>query len=160
MATRTTSAAWRPARLESERNVTRMDYARTHGWWVRVYRGVGADKRCHSKHFSDGKHGGKRAALRAARAWRDRTLARLPASTLGNRGRAVPPGHGYVRRVLKMARVASHPVWVTWLRVEDGRCKSTSYSVELHGERAAQDMAERWLTRERKALRTRLRRAA
>jgi hypothetical protein len=152
---RTTSAAWRP-KLGGERNISRMEYGRTRGWWVRIYRGAGGNKRCHSKLFSDTTNGGKRAALRAARAWRDLMLARLPEADKHS-GRRVEPGHGYVRRTVRLRRVAAHPVYVAWLRIEYQRCKSTNYSVTLHGEGGAREMAERWLARERRALRARLR---
>lgn len=69
--------------MKGERNITRMDYGRTHGWWVRVYRGRGADKICFSKHFSDGVWGGKRKALEAARKWRAQTIRQLPSTRPG-----------------------------------------------------------------------------
>ena len=52
-------------------HITRYEFNRTNGWWVRIYR-KGALK---SKLFSDKSHGGKRKALLAAREWRDEVLA-------------------------------------------------------------------------------------
>ena len=57
----------------SLRNITRFDYAKTHGWWVRMRRG----KRVVSHFFSDGVHGGKRKARDEAIAYRDKALRRL-----------------------------------------------------------------------------------
>jgi hypothetical protein len=57
----------------TQRNITRFDYAKTHGWWVRIRRG----DRAVSRFFSDGIHGGKRAARGAALAFRDAALRRL-----------------------------------------------------------------------------------
>ncbi len=152
---RTMSAAW-GQKPSGERNISRMEYAHTRGWWVRLYRTASGQKSCHSKLFSDGKNGGKRAALRAARAWRDETIARLPKADKHS-GRRVEPGHGYVRRAVRLRRVTAQPVYVAWLRIEYRGCKSTTYSVNVHGERGAREMAERWLARERRALRARLR---
>lgn len=55
------------------RFITRTDYARTKGWWVRVSV-EGRNKA--TRLFSDSQYGGKAAALRAAKAWRDQALAR------------------------------------------------------------------------------------
>lgn len=163
--TRTTSAAWRRSKKRAPRtrrrpgtgelNITRMDYARTHGWWVRLYRTEQGRKVCHSRHFSDGKLGGRREALLAARAWRDQKTKRLPKAQK-NAGRAVVAGHGYVKRVEMKRRVGTWPVWIAWLRIEDRRCKQTSYSCEKWGERGAKRRAEQWLEQERAALWTRL----
>jgi hypothetical protein len=57
----------------SLRNITRFDYAKTHGWWVRMRRG----KRVVSHFFSDGVHGGKRKARDMAIAYRDQSLRKL-----------------------------------------------------------------------------------
>jgi hypothetical protein len=60
-------------RARSHRNITRFDYAKTHGWWVRIRRG----DRAVSQFFSDGVCGSKAAALKAALARRDAALRRL-----------------------------------------------------------------------------------
>jgi hypothetical protein len=57
----------------SLRNITRFDYAKTHGWWVRMRRG----KRVVSHFFSDGVHGGKNKARGKAVKFRDETLRKL-----------------------------------------------------------------------------------
>ena len=63
------------------RHITRFDYGRTRGWWVRIHR---QPNPC-SKLFSDGKHGGTEQALEAAKAWRDEMLKDRP--MLGHRQR-------------------------------------------------------------------------
>ena len=57
------------------RCIYRVDYGATHGWWVRFQR---RNKIAKSKLFSDGKHGGKDKALKAAILWRDVILPTLP----------------------------------------------------------------------------------
>ena len=51
----------------SLKHITRLDYQKTHGWWVRIRR---KSNPC-SKLFSDGVYGGRDKALEAATAWRD-----------------------------------------------------------------------------------------
>lgn len=140
--------------MGSERHITRLYYGRTHGWWARIYRTEQGVQRVYSKHFSDGLHGGKGAALRAARAWRDRKLRELRAPYTVPRD-AKPPGHGYVRRALRPQKASHTWCYVGWLLIEGRRVKSTSYSIGVHGERGARRFAEAWLERERRALRER-----
>ncbi|MDZ4701489.1 MAG: hypothetical protein SH809_17385 [Rhodothermales bacterium] len=58
----------------SLQHITRLDYQKTHGWWVRIRR---KSNPC-SKLFSDGVHGGKEEALAKAVAWRDEKLKDAP----------------------------------------------------------------------------------
>ena len=138
----------------SRRNITRLDNDRSCGWWVRIYRTGRAGKVCTSKLFSDGVNGGKRKALAAAMAWRDRALRKLRKPLRGGSPGLLDPGYGYVRRTEIVRRVESHPVWSAWIRIGGRRCKATSYSVTKWGERGAHDKAEQWLRRQRRALRT------
>ena len=62
------------AEKDELRNITRMDYARIHGWNVRFRRWG----RTHSKLFSDGVWGSSREALEAAQRWRDYMEQTLP----------------------------------------------------------------------------------
>jgi hypothetical protein len=135
------------------RNITRLDYDRTHGWWVRLYRTDAAgDKNCMSQMFSDGVHGGKRKALRRAIAWRDEMLALLPAPKKDS-GSARPPGYGYVRRAEIKRRVGYSLVYRAWMRGEGGRAAQTTYSVAVWGDDGAKLRAQRWLVRKRRELR-------
>lgn len=132
----------------NERNVTRLDYGRTHAWWVRIYRTDDGTKRCISRSFSDGAHGGKRKALTAARKWRDAKLAQLRPVI---RGGAVdtPIGYGYVRRAELIRRRTLSPVFVAWLKTHAGP-KSTSRSIAVWGVAGAKRECEKWLARERR----------
>jgi hypothetical protein len=61
----------------SLKHITRLDYQKTHGWWVRIRR---KSNPC-SKLFSDGVYGGRDKALETAIAWRDEKLADAPKQT-------------------------------------------------------------------------------
>ena len=131
-------------------NITRMDYGRTRGWWVRIYRNCDAkQKNCMSQMFSDGVHGGKRRALARAMAWRDQMLELLPPKQQS--GALRPPGYGYVVRYQGSNR------WTAWLRTEGRGCKSTRYSIDKWGDDGAYDKALAWLKREQRSVRARLR---
>ena len=67
--------------------ITRIDSGGIHCWYVRLYEG----QDCHSKTFSDGRYGGKRKALRAAKAWRDEVLAGIEARGVQRRQRGRAP---------------------------------------------------------------------
>ena len=58
--------------MKKERYITWMEYARNHGWWVRIHQKN--KKKQISKLFSDGTHGGKYKALKAATRFRDQHL--------------------------------------------------------------------------------------
>ena len=61
----------------SLKHITRLDYQKTHGWWVRIRRKSNPS----SKLFSDGVYGGRDEALKAAKAWRDEKLSSAPKQT-------------------------------------------------------------------------------
>lgn len=66
------AAGERPVRRTANtRFISRLDYARSKGWWVRI---ILESKPLVAKLFSDNKFGGRTSALRAARAWRDEQL--------------------------------------------------------------------------------------
>lgn len=135
-------------------NITRCDYGHSHGWFVRIYRTEDGATRCHSKYFGDLAHGGTRRALKLAREWRDRMLPTLPPAQHG--GARKPIGHGYVKRARLKRKVTWTECFVAWLRIEDGRAANTSYSIPEHGVLGARRLAQRWLARERRALRHRM----
>lgn len=64
------------ALADADYGITRLDYARTKGWWVRLYR-PGSKKPDASKLFSDSVCNGYEAARVAARKWRDEKMAEL-----------------------------------------------------------------------------------
>ena len=96
------------------KNITRMDYKRSHGWWVRF------EYRAHpiSKMFSDSRYGGKRIARMAAIQYRDAVLMTLPAR---DRQRQAP-GKGRIWRetrsyVLASGERRTYEAWTGWCRV-------------------------------------------
>src|SRR5262245_62887098 len=107
------------------RYISRHEYQGTRGWIARP-------PLSRSKLFSFDSHGGVRAALAAARAWRDDVLAmnsRAAARRRGPRKRAVP-GYGYVKRRL----VKGVDSFVAWLLLDNrGNVASTSASIAAHG---------------------------
>lgn len=137
------------------RNITRTDFGRTHGWWVRIYRTDAAGhKGCTNQLFSDGVHGGKRKALKAALAWRDEILGLLPAKKVGG-GAHVPPGYGYVKREVIKRRVGYAPVYRAWIRLEDGRPACTSRSIAVWGVTGARVECVKWIQEQRRGIRER-----
>lgn len=135
--------------MKREKNITRFDYAKTHGWWVRFQRSTDSGaKRVTSKMFSDAVHGGKRKALRAAIAWRD-----LTASTLRPARRRTTRSAGYVKRVELARRAGVSPVYLAWIRLPDGRAASTSFSIAKWGVREAKRRCEAYLARKRRQAR-------
>lgn len=135
----------------SEPNITRMDHGRTVGYWVRIYRNDDeGNRRCHSKMFSDGVWGSKRKALAAARSWRDKLLRKLRPAMNGSP--KVEPGYGYVKLRTFQRVSGPHSMFVAWLRIHDGKCKSTSRSVAIWGMKGAKLECEKWLRKERRAL--------
>lgn len=146
--------------------ITRLDYERTHAWWVRitaVNRKPGEPRLADSKMFSDGRWGGQQKALRAAQKWRDAALKKYPRPECYRRGGIpVPPGYGYIRFSLRRyyprgsKTFVLEPAWVSWLRIEDRQHKGTSISISRWGRKPAWERMEAWLERERRALARRL----
>jgi hypothetical protein len=135
-----------PKAMKREKNITRFDYGKTHGWWVRFQRSTDAGiKRVVSKMFSDAVHGGKTKALKAAVAWRNQTAA-----TIRPARRRTPRASGYVKRVELTRRVGVSPVYLAWIRMPDGRAASTSFSIEKWGERGAKRRCQLYLARKRR----------
>lgn len=137
---------------ERLRNITRMEYERTRGWWVRFQRNdprTGA-KAVTSRLFSDATYGGKRKALAAAMKWRDRTAKKVPPSRRSiHQGKRIV--YGYVRRCLLKRRVGWSDVWTGWMRLADGRAAMTSASIERWGKAEALRRVEAWMRRKRRS---------
>jgi hypothetical protein len=118
--------------MASERNITRFEFGRTRGWWVRIRR---RGRRVQA-FYSDGKHGGRAAALAKARRRRNQWLRSLP-----------PPIDP--RRKKPSLRVyrddsSGHAVWRVHIRFPGGGVASTSRSIALYGSREARRLCERW----------------
>lgn len=144
-------SAHRQNKKPAMRNITRFDYGRTSAWWVRHWRG---EKQI-GRMFSDSKYGGKRAALRYAKAFRDLQEMRLPRTPRERR----PPGPGYIRRVMRWyvsnsGRRFRKEAFVAWIRIAPGIAASTSYCVEKWGVRRAKRLCEVWLEEKRREQRS------
>lgn len=147
--------------MRKERNVFRIDTGRTHGWQVRIRR----NGEWHRKFFSDSKFDSQEAAFEAAVEHRDEMLDELPDlpgepdDELGHlhteavderRWEAVTrtgvKGIGFTMKTYSRATDDKRPyVSVHW--TENGKRRSTSYSVVKHGlagalKRAAETLAE------------------
>jgi len=132
--------------MKREKNITRFDYGKTHGWWVRFQRSTASGtKRVVSKMFSDAVHGGKTKALRAAIAWRDETAATIrPARSRTGRS------SGYVKRVDIARRAGVSPVYLAWIRMPNGRAASTRFSTGKWGAQEAKRRCQLFLARKRR----------
>lgn len=135
--------------MKAQKNITRFDYGKTHGWWVRFQRSTEAGTtRVVSKMFSDAVHGGKRLALRAAIAWRDEVAATIRPA---RRRRSLRSG--YVKRAEIARRGGASPVYVAWMRMPDGRAASTSFSIDKWGAQEAKRRCHLYLARKRREAR-------
>lgn len=122
--------------------ITRLDYKRSRGWWVRLYEGT----LCHSKLFSDRSHGGRISALIAAKAWRDKTLREIDKRGRARRKPGRVPSLEHPRNTSGVAGVQRHTkdrgtdrqcvVW-TAIWFSEGRRRSKSFSVRRYGYRGA-----------------------
>ena len=121
--------------------ITRMEYEYTRGWAVR-YR---IKKTTHSKLFSDGKLGGKRKALLAAKEYYQEMLARYPkptrlerAMTPSKRNKSGTPG---VSRSVTQRGTFIEETWLAECLLPDGRRKFKRFSIKKYGERKAKKLA-------------------
>ena len=119
----------------SLKHITRLDYQKTHGWWVRIRR---KSNPC-SKLFSDGVYGSQEKALEAAIAWRDEKLITAPKQTVRtaeSSSKTVKTGvPGLCVSFVKGAKGNLAHLQVSVQR--HGRRTSTRYSISKWGLRAA-----------------------
>jgi hypothetical protein len=131
-------------------HIHRIDHApkRTHAWVVQVQRC--GDVRI--RRFSDGRYGGKRSALETAIRYRNAALRNLQDTRYGlwrrNRKRRnntsgiVGVGR-YVSRERAGGRIIERVAWQAFWDGPDGRRHGRKFSVNLHGERRARELARR-----------------
>jgi hypothetical protein len=126
------------------KNITRFDYRKTHGYWVR-FEGAAPI----TKLFSDGVYGGKRNALKAAQEFRDEWVATHDLTR--RRARRAPPGPGTLRRKWHWQRKSWSLVWEAYIKVTPERGHAaTRYSIDKWGSAEAKRRCESWLERKRK----------
>jgi hypothetical protein len=118
--------------MAREMNITRFEFGRTRGWWVRIRRRGNAVQ----AFFSDGRHGGRAKALAKARRQRDRWLRTLPDPVDPRRKR---PSVRIYRDVS-----SGHPAWRVYIRFPDGGIASTSRSIRRYGSGEARRLCEVW----------------
>jgi hypothetical protein len=118
--------------MAREMNITRFEFGRTRGWWVRIRRRGKAVQ----SFFSDGVHGGRAKALAKARRQRDAWLRTLPD----------PVDPLRKRPSVRIYRDASsgRPVWRVYIRFPGGGIASTSRSIERYGSGEARRLCEVW----------------
>jgi hypothetical protein len=129
-------------------HIHRIDHApkRTHAWVVQVQRRGEITIRC----FTDGRYGGKRAAQRAAIRFRDAALRGAQDQRYGlwrrNRKRRnntsgiVRVGR-YISRERRRQGIIERISWQAFWDGPDGRRHGRKFSVNLHGERRARELA-------------------
>lgn len=131
-------------------HIRRIDHAqkRTHAWIVQVQRRGEITIR----RFSDGRHGGRQKALEAAIRFRDATLsqlhdARYPVWRRNRKRRNNTSGivgvGRYVSREQGRRGIVERVSWQAFWDGPDGRRHTRKFSVNLHGERRARDLAPR-----------------
>jgi hypothetical protein len=139
----TNEMATKPGKQHSPalKNITRFDYRKTHGYWVR-FEGAAPI----TKLFV---YGGKRHALKAAQAFRDEWVATHDLTR--RRARRAPPGPGTLRRKWHWQRKSWSLVWEAYIKVTPERGHAaTRYSIEKWGSAEAKRRCEAWLERKRK----------
>lgn len=139
------------ARRNPRRNISRIeksaaDGAIIGGWEVRLQR----RKLKFNQYFADSVHGGKNAALRAAKAYRDQLEVAEPAMTVSDRA-AIPSSRnrsGVVGVRLHHQKSQhgdfeySYWFWVAQWVDGRGRRKSKSFSIDKYGDREAFRLAK------------------
>lgn len=128
------------------RGISRFEHGRTRGFLVRIPK---SGKRLR-KLFSYGVHQGELGAFLAALAWRD---AQLEGESPGPRVRKRVPGYGYIQRTRRSYRTEAgelrqYEAFVAWFW-DDAGPRSTSWSIEQHGEATAYEACEDWLAEQR-----------
>lgn len=129
------------------RGITRMDFKRSHSWWVRMVR----DGVCHSKHFSDGVYGGREKALSKAKQFRNDLLKKLDPPARHTRNTPFDlPGPGIMKKKVFTYKgpdgeLYEYRAWHAWIRVSPSKVVSTKWSIEKWGNLEAQKRVRLWL---------------
>lgn len=137
-------------RKNPRRNISRIDLVTSAGnpcggWEVRIQRRA----RKHQKFFADRQYGGRRAALQAAKLYRDDLEQRLRPMTVVEQARVPGPrntsGIVGVRRAVKTEEseqyIYTYTFWVAQWTDGKGKRKTRSFSVEKYGETEAYEKA-------------------
>lgn len=130
--------------------ITRIDQEEngTYGYYFRVKDGGVL----HQKYFSDNKHGGKAAALKAVKAHREAVLSRASEAALkraATNKRLVPQsGVANITHVVANCVKKKYYYWqATWINLE-GLRRCAKYSINKYGSDKAMDLAKKRLKKE------------
>ncbi len=149
-AKRTNMNSHRMARANNLHHIHRVDDVRSRSYaWVVVVQRL---QKTTIRRFADGKYGGKRVALRAAIHFRDTVLKmvqdnqyplwRRNRKRRNNTSGTVGVGR-YVSREGGRRGVIERISWQAFWDDPDGRRRGRKFSVNVHGERQAKDLAHR-----------------
>lgn len=118
--------------------VSRYDYVRTHGWWVRVSR----DGVLFRKMFYDTQEGSPQASLKAAIRHRHNILASLPSNTKFVHSKALSPDPTTrVGRYEEAGKQQRYEYWKARWYDKDYNIKTKNFSVNRYGEEGARQLA-------------------
>ena len=144
------------ARKNPRRNISRIDMfstsGKSHGGWeVRIQR----RGKKYEKFFADGQHGGRRAAIQAAKVYRDELEAKLRPYSVKELARSpsVRNNSGVVgvRRALQVEEtddyIYTYTFWIAQWTDGKGKRKTRSFSVDKYGEDEAHRRAIQARTR-------------
>jgi hypothetical protein len=117
------------------------DSSGTHSWLVTIHR----RGRIYNRHFSDRPHGGKRNALEAAKAYRDRLVSELRPFTRPEvcsiKKKNNRSGISGVSRIdvweKTRGRISRRVYWDVQWPIENGKARHKKFSVKKYGERGA-----------------------
>jgi len=126
--------------------ITRYDHGRTHGYWVRIQRVVtkGQPPLVVSQFFSDQACEGRRAALAAAKVFRDAAFTTAPPRRQEqHQPEGVRNGYGYV----KMGLVGGRRFAQGWYRDSRGKVHRSKVSVDKWTAEGAKARVDAWLQR-------------
>ncbi|MCA9082765.1 MAG: AP2 domain-containing protein [Planctomycetaceae bacterium] len=129
------------------RNISRIECGHTRGYEVRLMR----QRRLYCKLFSDGVHGGKKAALLAARAFRDSLIEKLAHRKYSRRDRATTKRRSNRSGVVGVrytevqdtrgAKTQTYAFWEAQWSPAPGQRRTRRFSVRKYGFVQARRMA-------------------
>ncbi len=133
--------------MKPHRNISRYDDARKHtyGWLVTLQR----NHKIHKKFFSDSVYGGKRTAFRVALQYRNTLIEILTPGryhlwrrTIRRRNNSSGiVGVGRYDQVVNRHTDQHRVFWLAYWDDENGKRRQRRFSVLLHGERKAKQLA-------------------
>ena len=124
------------------KSISRVDYKKKHayGWLVRIP----FQSEMEQKFFSDAAHGGRRAGLKAAIAWRNKTEKKLgkprterKVALPSSRNRSGVVGIRLTTKAMTRDGLKKGPVYEVWWFPKPGLIRKTSVSIYKYGQREA-----------------------